>query len=215
MAASDVFSNYVEATVTTSLNGTDAPGTSDNVTVSAVSAAWVSLTSGTTQLRVMDKADLGLSSGYEIMILTADNSGSAGTWTLTRGAESSTVHAHSANWTLVPANTAGALSGLSVIQVSSQTGASYTFVLTDAGTVVEGNSASAQTFTIPPHSSVAFPVGAVIEVFQEGAGQITIAAGVGVTLQSDGSKVKCAAQYSTIGLRQRATDTWVLSGDLA
>ena len=97
---------------------------------------------------------------------------------------------------------------------STQTGSTYTFVLGDAGTVVEGNSASAQTFTIPPHSSVAWATGTVMEVFQYGAGQITIAAGVGVTLRSDGAKVKTAAQYATIGLRCRATDEWVISGDL-
>jgi hypothetical protein len=96
-----------------------------------------------------------------------------------------------------------------------QTGAAYTFALADAGTVVEGNSATAQTFTIPPHATVAQAVGAVIEVFQYGAGPITIAAGAGVTLRSDGGRVKTAAQYATIGLRQRATDEWVLSGDLA
>lgn len=98
---------------------------------------------------------------------------------------------------------------------TQQTGASYAFVLGDAGTVVEGNSASAQTFTIPTNASVAFPVNTIIEVFQLGAGQITIAAAGGVTLLSDGAKVKTAAQYSSIGLRQRATDVWVLTGDLA
>jgi len=93
--------------------------------------------------------------------------------------------------------------------------ASYTFALTDAGTVVEGTSASAQTFTIPTHVSVAFPVGTVMEVFQFGSGQITIAGASGVTLLSDGGKVATAGQYATISLRQRSTNVWVLSGDLA
>lgn len=91
---------------------------------------------------------------------------------------------------------------------------SYTFALIDAGTCVEGTSASAQTFTIPPHISIAFPVGTVMEVFQFGSGQITIAAGAGVTLLSDGGKVNTNAQYATISLRQRATNIWVISGDL-
>jgi hypothetical protein len=98
---------------------------------------------------------------------------------------------------------------------STQQAGDYTFVLGDAGTVVEGTKATAQTFTIPTHASVAFPVGTIIEVFQDGAGQITIAGAGGVTLRSDGAKVKTAAQYATIGLRQRAADEWVLSGDLA
>jgi hypothetical protein len=101
--------------------------------------------------------------------------------------------------------------------------AAYTFALADVGTVVESTSATAVTFTIPPHSTTAFDYpglsgalgGAVIEVFQAGAGQVTIAGGTGVTLQSNGSLVHTAAQYATIRLRQRALDTWALDGQLA
>ncbi len=100
------------------------------------------------------------------------------------------------------------------IASSTQSG-SYTFALADAGTCVEGTSASPQTFTIPPHSSIPLLVGTIIEVFQFGSGQITIAAGAGVTLLSDGAKVNTAAQYATISLRQRTTNVWVLSGGLA
>lgn len=97
---------------------------------------------------------------------------------------------------------------------SSQQSGNYTFALLDAGTVVECTDASAATFTIPLNSSVAFPVGTEIEVFQNGAGQVTIAGAAGVTLVSDGSKVHTAAQYATIRLRQRSTNIWALSGDL-
>ncbi len=93
--------------------------------------------------------------------------------------------------------------------------ASYTLVLGDAGTCVEMNVGSANNLTIPPNSSVAFPVDTVLEIFQLGAGQTTIAAGAGVTRRSDGAKVKIAGQYGTVSLRQRAIDEWVLSGDLA
>lgn len=100
------------------------------------------------------------------------------------------------------------------IAATTQAG-NYTFALGDAGTCVEGTSASAQTFTIPTHVTVAFPVGTVMEVFQFGSGQITIAAASGVTILSDGAKVSTTAQYATISLRQRATNVWVLAGDLA
>ena len=93
--------------------------------------------------------------------------------------------------------------------------ASYTFALSDAGTVVEGTSASSQTFTIPTHVTVAFPVGTIIEVFQFGSGGVTIAPASGVTLLSNGGLVATAGQYATVSLRQRATNIWVLSGDLA
>lgn len=103
--------------------------------------------------------------------------------------------------------------GLTVITGNNQTGTTYTLVLADAGKCVEGNNASAITLTIPPNTSVAFPVGTVIEVFQQGAGQITVTAGSGVTLRApDGAKT--AKQYASASLRQRATDEWVLAGNV-
>lgn len=92
--------------------------------------------------------------------------------------------------------------------------ASYTLVLTDAGLVVEMNVAGANTLTIPPNSSVPFPIGTVIEILQYGAGQTTIAPGSGVSVVSPDNARKLRAQYSSVSLRKRATDTWVMVGDL-
>lgn len=92
--------------------------------------------------------------------------------------------------------------------------ASYTLVLSDLGKVIEMNVAGANTLTVPPDSSVAFPVGSLIEVHQYGAGQVTITAGAGVALRNNGSKFKTAGQYASASLRKRATDEWVVSGDL-
>lgn len=93
------------------------------------------------------------------------------------------------------------------------TATTYTFVLADAARLTEANSASAQTYTIPPNSSVAFPVGTVLEVYRHGAGTLTIAAGAGVTIRTP-SSLTARAQYSTIVFRQRAANEWVASGDL-
>lgn len=98
------------------------------------------------------------------------------------------------------------------VMVNTQT-ASYTLVLTDAWRCVELNSASAVTLTIPPNSSVAFQVGTVIEWYQMGAGQITLAYGAGVTLRT-ASSLTSRAQYSSGALRQRAADEWVVMGDV-
>lgn len=108
---------------------------------------------------------------------------------------------------------ATALTGGKAATVKS--GTTFTFALADAGTVVETSNGSGVAATIPPHSSVAFPVGTIIEVFQAGAGQVTITAGGGVTLRSDGGLVHTKTQYATIRLRQRASDEWVISGDTA
>jgi hypothetical protein len=85
----------------------------------------------------------------------------------------------------------------------------------DSGSVVEFLGSSAENCTVPAHATIDLPVGCVIEVFQYGTGQVTIVGAAGVTLLSDGAHVKTAAQYSTISLRQRDVDEWVLSGDLA
>jgi len=106
-------------------------------------------------------------------------------------------------------------SDFNVLNNNSQSSTAYTLVLSDVGRVVEGNNGSAITFTIPPVSLVAWPVGAALKVFQQGAGQITIAPGSGVTLRSDGGKLKTAGQYAVIDLRMRANDEWVVSGDTA
>jgi hypothetical protein len=99
------------------------------------------------------------------------------------------------------------------VQLNTQTGTSYTLVLTDQGKAVEMNNASANTLTVPPNSSVAFPVGTIIEVCQIGAGQTTIAPGSGVTLRNT-SGLKLQLQYSSASLRKRATDEWVATGAL-
>jgi hypothetical protein len=92
--------------------------------------------------------------------------------------------------------------------------ASYTLVLTDAGKLVSVSNASANTLTVPPNSSVAFPVGTTLLVKQAGAGQTTVAAGSGVTVNSRGTALKLAGQYAYATLVKVATDTWDLTGDI-
>jgi hypothetical protein len=93
--------------------------------------------------------------------------------------------------------------------------ADYTLVLGDLGKIVGINSASANNLTVPPNSSVAFPVGAQITIRQPGAGQTTIVAGSGVTVNARGAALKLAGQFAQALLTKTATDTWELSGDLS
>lgn len=100
--------------------------------------------------------------------------------------------------------------------INAQTGTSYTLVLSDADRVafLTMNNAAASTLTVPPNSSVAFPVGTVIEGMQIGAGQVTLTPGAGVTLNATPG-LKVAAQWGTFGLIKIATDTWVAYGRLS
>jgi hypothetical protein len=101
---------------------------------------------------------------------------------------------------------------LSDLATSAQTD-SYTLVLADKGKLVEVSNASANTLTVPTNASVAFPIGAQINILQTGAGQTTVA-GAGVTINGTPG-LKLRAQWSSATLIKRATDTWVLVGDLS
>jgi hypothetical protein len=98
--------------------------------------------------------------------------------------------------------------------VSSQTGTAYTAVLGDANTYIQFSNASAISFTIPQNSSVAFPIGTVIEMEQAGAGALTVVAGTGTTINSRGADLTLAGQYAVAALKKVATNTWTLTGDL-
>lgn len=92
---------------------------------------------------------------------------------------------------------------------------STTLEIGDAENVLITDSGSANNVTVPPNSSVAFPIGTLIEVWQKGAGQSTFVQGAGVTITVNAVYQKrLDAQGSTGRLRKVATDTWALSGDL-
>ena len=98
--------------------------------------------------------------------------------------------------------------------LNTQTGTTYTLVLTDASKLVTLNNAAAITLTIPPNSSVAFPVGTKVDLVQLGAGTVTVAEGSGVTVNATPTK-DFRDQYSAASCIKIATDEWVLVGDLA
>jgi hypothetical protein len=88
---------------------------------------------------------------------------------------------------------------------------SYTLVAADNGKVVEMNKATANILTVP---SGVFTAGQQVLVTQYGAGQTTLV-GSGVTLRSDGGKLKINTQYSSATiLFISATEAYV-SGNLA
>lgn len=99
------------------------------------------------------------------------------------------------------------------LSLNAQT-ASYTAVLTDKDKLVEINNASANTFTVPTNTNVAYPVGTQLNILQTGAGQTTIAGDSGVTVNGTPG-LKLRAQWSMATVIKRATNTWVAVGDLS
>ena len=120
-------------------------------------------------------------------------------------------------WTPSPTVTGTLTAGVAVgqaVDLDRKT-ADYTLVLTDAGKVIEINSGSSENVTIPPNSSVAFPVGTQIVIVRLGAGAVVIVEGAGVTTRSDGDKAKIKAQYSSCVLIKHETNEWYILGHLS
>jgi len=109
----------------------------------------------------------------------------------------------------------GDLAALGTPTINAQTGTTYTLALTDQVKLVSCSNAAAITLTVPPNSSVAFPTGSQIIVYQAGAGQVTITAGAGVTIRSNGTKLKLTGQYAVATLIKIGTDEWVAAGNLS
>lgn len=100
------------------------------------------------------------------------------------------------------------------LTLNAQTGTTYTLVLADAHKLVTLSNASAITLTIPTNASVAFEIGDQVNLLQLGAGQVTVG-GAGVTIRSEGSKLKLKGQYATATCVKIGTDEWVLLGNTA
>ena len=138
---------------------------------------------------------------------TVVTTGDTGTVTSTMIADGTIVNAD------ISSTAAIDLGKLADVSTNAQT-ASYTLVIGDKNKIVEMNVASANNLTVPLNSSVAFPVGSQINVLQTGAGQTTVVATGGVTINGTPG-LKLRAQWSYATLVKRATDTWVLVGDIS
>jgi hypothetical protein len=99
------------------------------------------------------------------------------------------------------------------LAINPQTTA-YELALTDNGKMVEVSSASPLTISIPTNST-AFATGAQITILQTGSGQVTIAATTPGTTTVNGTPgLKLRAQWSSAVCIKRATESWVVLGDL-
>lgn len=102
--------------------------------------------------------------------------------------------------------------GASIVEV---TGVSSTLSLVHANRFVRFNSATAQTVTIPPQSSVEWPDDVQIEGAQWGAGAVTFVAGSGVTLRRAADiSATSGGQYKPLGIKRVGINEWLLFGQL-
>jgi hypothetical protein len=99
--------------------------------------------------------------------------------------------------------------------INTQSGTTYTLVLSDAGKVIEIGNAAANTVTIPANSSVAFPIGTQIIVRQTLAGLTTVAITTD-TLNyfspTAAGTAQTAGQWASVLLTKRTATAWTADG---
>ena len=116
--------------------------------------------------------------------------------------------------TLAPATLSVYSAGFRGIPVATHD-ANYTFVLGDSATMSRHTSGTAHAWTIPPNSSVNYPLGTAIVGRNFGTGVVTLTRGSGVALRMAGSGTSAnvaMAQYGMFTAIQEATDVWVVQG---
>jgi uncharacterized membrane protein YdcZ (DUF606 family) len=106
--------------------------------------------------------------------------------------------------------------GVPSITTISQKTAAYTLSsLAERDTLIEINSSTGVTLSIPTDASVDYPVGTTLDILQTGTGQVTIAAVTpGTTTVNATPGLKLRTQWSSATLMKRAANTWIVYGDL-
>lgn len=102
--------------------------------------------------------------------------------------------------------------------VSSKTGAAYTLVAADAGTLIRRMHSGACSVSIPLSVTVPFAIGTQVWVMQDGAGaaRVTVDGVLGVAVRSTpAQRRKTRAQYSVVQMICIGPDEWVVTGDAA
>lgn len=90
---------------------------------------------------------------------------------------------------------------------------SYTLVLSDQSKIIEVDSLSATTITIPADASVAYPVGTYIVVIQTNTGQVSIAGSGFTPSYSPSLGLKLRERWCMATLIKRGTNSWIVTGD--
>jgi len=102
-----------------------------------------------------------------------------------------------------------------LLTFNAQTGTTYTLQASDALALVTASNGSPITVTVPPS---VFSAGQQINVQQIGVGQVTFAAGSGVTITSTGASVaapKISSRYGAATIICTASDVFTIIGGLS
>ena len=112
--------------------------------------------------------------------------------------------------------TSAMYNGLISFAVTTESGATYTVDNDDLYQVlIQTSNASTKTVTIAPDATLtAAAVGSAITFINTGAGDLTFAAGAGVTINSTGAAPAApfVAQYAACTAIRVAADSWIIVG---
>lgn len=168
-----------------------------------------------TALQTLQTNGAGLLSFATTAVSVSEQSASSSTHyptitTLTTG-QLSTVSVTSSKFSFQPSTGALTVAGkVNSLAVENSQSGSYTFVAGDAGSVVSMTNTSSVSVTVPPNSSVPFPIGTTIIVYRANTGAVSLTQGSGVTLRNLTSGGVMFA-FEQLSCRKRATDEWVVS----
>jgi hypothetical protein len=96
---------------------------------------------------------------------------------------------------------------LALVQ-NAQTGTTYSFVAADFTKLVTLSNASPVAVTLPDEATASWPAGTTLRLLNQGAGTVTVAGAVGVTI--NGTPLTLA-QYKGAALIKTGTDTWTFA----
>lgn len=113
-----------------------------------------------------------------------------------------------------PATGSGGTTSLA-LAAETVSNTSYTLVAADVYKKKRTTNSATTTVTLPPNASVSIAVGAWVELFQAGTGQLVVAGGSGVTVNSYGGSLACAGRYGSLRAHKVATNEWDLEGMVA
>jgi hypothetical protein len=107
----------------------------------------------------------------------------------------------------------GSVGGFDSVQVIEAVTGAYTLDIADAGKYLRCANAAPFSVTVPLNATVAFTIGTHIDLIQSGAGQVTIAATGGVTINA-APGLKLNGQWAGATLVKVGTNEWDLVGNL-
>ena len=98
---------------------------------------------------------------------------------------------------------------------TSSSATSYTISSSNSGRMTEFTSGTDVTITIPNDASnTTWPIGSSLELRQMGAGRLIFSVTSPATIVSTDGYLKTRTQYSSAFLEKRASNSWILTGDI-